>query len=301
MKACVDVDHFSGSVLVSKGGETIFARGYGYANAEHQVPNTTRTRFRLGSITKQFTAMAILILEEQGKLKVEDPVGKYIDDAPEGVGRRDDPPPPDPHRRRAQLHRWSRLHGEDDDARDRQEHDRPVPRQAAGVQAGREVPLQQLGIFPPGRDHREGLEQELRGIPQGGHLRPPRHEGHGVRPLRHAHPQPRRGLHPHPGRPGQRPVSRHVAALFRRIAVLDRGGPRPLGPGPQRGQAHLQGVVREDVHPGQEQLRLRLDGDEPRRAARRSSTAAGSTALSPRSSATPTRSSAWWSCATSSR
>jgi CubicO group peptidase (beta-lactamase class C family) len=88
MKACVDKDHFSGSVLVSKGGETLFARGYGFANAELQVPNTTRTKFRLGSITKQFTAMAILILQERGKLKVEDPIGKHIDDAPkawEGV------------------------------------------------------------------------------------------------------------------------------------------------------------------------------------------------------------------------
>jgi CubicO group peptidase (beta-lactamase class C family) len=82
MKACVEVNHFSGAVLVSKGGKTLFASGYGFANAEHQVPNTTRTKFRLGSITKQFTAMAILILQERGKLKVEDPVGKFIDDAP---------------------------------------------------------------------------------------------------------------------------------------------------------------------------------------------------------------------------
>jgi CubicO group peptidase (beta-lactamase class C family) len=82
MKACVEVNHFSGAVLVSKGGKTLFGKGYGFANIEHQVPNTTRTKFRLGSITKQFTAMAILILQERGKLKVEDPVGKYIDDAP---------------------------------------------------------------------------------------------------------------------------------------------------------------------------------------------------------------------------
>ena len=88
MNACVTVNHFSGSVLVAKDGETRFAKGYGFANAEHQVPNTTRTKFRLGSITKQFTAMAILILRDQGKLKVDDAVGKYIDGAPkawEGV------------------------------------------------------------------------------------------------------------------------------------------------------------------------------------------------------------------------
>jgi len=88
MDACVKLNHFSGAVLISKDGETIFARGYGFANAEHQVLNTTQTKFRLGSITKQFTAMAILILHERGKLKLDDPVGKYLDDAPkawEGV------------------------------------------------------------------------------------------------------------------------------------------------------------------------------------------------------------------------
>jgi CubicO group peptidase (beta-lactamase class C family) len=82
MKACVEVNHFNGAVFVSKGGNTLFAKGYGFANAEHQVPNTPRTKFRLGSITKQFTAMAILILQERGKLKIEDSVGKFIDDAP---------------------------------------------------------------------------------------------------------------------------------------------------------------------------------------------------------------------------
>ncbi len=88
MNACVKQDRFSGAVLVTKDGETLFGKGFGFANAEHEVPNTTRTKFRLGSITKQFTAMAILILHERGKLKVEDPVGKYVDDAPkawEGV------------------------------------------------------------------------------------------------------------------------------------------------------------------------------------------------------------------------
>jgi CubicO group peptidase (beta-lactamase class C family) len=82
MDACVRVNNFSGSVLVSRGGETLFARGYGLANAEHQVPNTPQTKFRLGSITKQFTAMAVMILSEQGKLRLDDPVGKHLDDAP---------------------------------------------------------------------------------------------------------------------------------------------------------------------------------------------------------------------------
>ncbi len=82
MTASVRVKQFSGAVLVSRNGETIFARGYGFANVEHQVPNTPRTKFRLGSITKQFTAMAILILKDSGKLALDAPIGKYLDDAP---------------------------------------------------------------------------------------------------------------------------------------------------------------------------------------------------------------------------
>ena len=82
MDASVKVDRFSGSVLVSRDGEILFTKGYGLANREHNVPNTPDTKFRLGSITKQFTAMAIMILVDQGKIKLDDPIGKYLDDAP---------------------------------------------------------------------------------------------------------------------------------------------------------------------------------------------------------------------------
>jgi CubicO group peptidase (beta-lactamase class C family) len=82
MDARVRRDHFSGSVLIARDGKVLFSKGYGMANLEHDVPNTPKTKFRLGSITKQFTAMAILILQERGKLKVEDRVKKYLPDAP---------------------------------------------------------------------------------------------------------------------------------------------------------------------------------------------------------------------------
>jgi CubicO group peptidase (beta-lactamase class C family) len=88
MDACVKVNRFSGCVLVAKEGKILFRRGYGLANAEHDVENTPETKFRLGSITKQFTAMAVMILSEQGKIRLDDPVGKYLTDAPkawEGV------------------------------------------------------------------------------------------------------------------------------------------------------------------------------------------------------------------------
>ena len=82
MAARVERDHFNGTVLLAKDGRPLFCRGYGMANLEHDVPCTANTKFRLGSITKQFTAMAILILQERGKLAVTDKVKKYISDAP---------------------------------------------------------------------------------------------------------------------------------------------------------------------------------------------------------------------------
>jgi CubicO group peptidase (beta-lactamase class C family) len=72
------------AVLVSKDGKTLFERGYGYASLEHRVKITPQTKFRIGSITKQFTAAAILRLQEQGKLDVSDPLSKYIPDYPKG-------------------------------------------------------------------------------------------------------------------------------------------------------------------------------------------------------------------------
>src|SRR5260370_4892877 len=59
-----------GSVLLAKSGKIILAKGYGLANIELDVANKPETKFRLGSITKQFTAAGILQLQEQGKLRV---------------------------------------------------------------------------------------------------------------------------------------------------------------------------------------------------------------------------------------
>jgi CubicO group peptidase (beta-lactamase class C family) len=74
---------FMGTVLVARDGQVIFSKGYGFANLEWKVPNTPDTKFRLGSVTKQFTAASILLLEERGKLSVTDPVKKYMPDAPD--------------------------------------------------------------------------------------------------------------------------------------------------------------------------------------------------------------------------
>ena len=73
---------FMGAVLVARGTDVILSKGYGSANLEWDIPNTPATKFRLGSITKQFTAASILLLEERGKLKLEDPIKKYLPEAP---------------------------------------------------------------------------------------------------------------------------------------------------------------------------------------------------------------------------
>ena len=73
---------FMGAVLVAKNNTIILNRGYGSADLEWKIPNSPTTKFRIGSITKQFTAVSILLLEERGRLKLSDPVSKYIPDVP---------------------------------------------------------------------------------------------------------------------------------------------------------------------------------------------------------------------------
>ena len=72
------------AVLVAQNGKILFEKGYGLADVEHRVAITPATKFRIGSITKQFTAAAILKLQEEGKLSVTDKLSKYIPDYPRG-------------------------------------------------------------------------------------------------------------------------------------------------------------------------------------------------------------------------
>lgn len=71
-----------GSLLVARGGKILLRRAYGMAVVEWDVPNTTETKFRIGSITKTFSAAAGMQLQKQGKLSVNDPVSKYVFDSP---------------------------------------------------------------------------------------------------------------------------------------------------------------------------------------------------------------------------
>lgn len=82
MGAVVKTRRFSGSILIARGGEVLVSRGYGMANLEDEVPNTPQTKFRIGSLTKQFTAVAVLILQERGALSLQDAVCNYLPRCP---------------------------------------------------------------------------------------------------------------------------------------------------------------------------------------------------------------------------
>ena len=84
LQAHVATGEFMGTVLVARGDEILHSGGYGMANLEHDVPNTLQTVFRLASLTKPFTAAAILQLQEQGLLDVNNTVDYYLPDYPHG-------------------------------------------------------------------------------------------------------------------------------------------------------------------------------------------------------------------------
>ena len=83
LAAHAKVNGFSGTVMLASRGTPLFAKGIGHANVEWQVPNTTKTKFRIGSITKQFTSMLVMQLREQGRIKLEDSVCVYVAPCPE--------------------------------------------------------------------------------------------------------------------------------------------------------------------------------------------------------------------------
>ncbi len=77
---------FNGSALVADNGKVIYKKGFGMANMEWDIPNASDTKHRLGSITKQFTAMLILQLAEAGKLDLQAPITTYLPDYPKANG-----------------------------------------------------------------------------------------------------------------------------------------------------------------------------------------------------------------------
>ena len=82
LQAMTAAGKFSGAVLLSRNGQVIHSGGYGLADREAGVVNTPQTKFRVGSITKQFTSMVVMILAEQGKLRVSEHISEYLPYSP---------------------------------------------------------------------------------------------------------------------------------------------------------------------------------------------------------------------------
>lgn len=84
MKPILNVNGFTGFVMIMSHGKVLLTKGYGMANYELNVPNTAQTKFHLASISKTFTAAAIMMLEERGLLSTSDSLTKFIPDYPSG-------------------------------------------------------------------------------------------------------------------------------------------------------------------------------------------------------------------------
>lgn len=82
LDATARLGRLNGAVLVAEEGKILVDTAYGFANRELDVRNTPATRFRVASVTKQFTAMAVMMLAEDGKLRVDDPITRWLDSLP---------------------------------------------------------------------------------------------------------------------------------------------------------------------------------------------------------------------------
>jgi CubicO group peptidase (beta-lactamase class C family) len=82
LEADTAADKFAGALMVARNGQTVFSGAYGLADREQKIPNKLSTRFRIGSMNKMFTGTAVLQLVQAGKIKLEDPLGKYLTDYP---------------------------------------------------------------------------------------------------------------------------------------------------------------------------------------------------------------------------
>lgn len=81
--AVADEGKFMGAVLVAQGDEPVLNQAWGSADLEWDIANTTDTKFRIGSVTKQFTAVSILLLQERGLIDLDAPIATYLKDTPE--------------------------------------------------------------------------------------------------------------------------------------------------------------------------------------------------------------------------
>jgi len=82
LQAATDAGRFAGAVMIGKDGAPVFQAAYGYADLESRTPNEIETKFRIGSMNKMFTAVAVLQLVQAGKVRLADPIGHFLTDYP---------------------------------------------------------------------------------------------------------------------------------------------------------------------------------------------------------------------------
>lgn len=83
-----NIKQFNGNVLVSQNGKVIFEKSFGYANFEWNIKNTPETKFRIGSVTKQFTSMLIMQLVQEKRIELHKPINYYLKDYRTDTGKR---------------------------------------------------------------------------------------------------------------------------------------------------------------------------------------------------------------------
>ena len=243
-------DEFAGVVLVARDGKPLFTKAYGLANREHEVPNRADTRFRLGSMNKMVTAVAIAQLADQGKLSLDDPIGEHL---PPGwveqkIGRQV--------RIRQLLNHTSGLGDYLDPVleqalykfSDLEDYKEIVAKDTLSFEPGSEWAYSNTGLPTPGGHRREGVGHGLLRVRPQEHLPPGRHEELG--PLR-SHPS-------HAGTGGRlldlrgRVAEEHAPAGAARDLggwwVLDGGGPARVRYRPAFEQATERRDARSPLH-----------------------------------------------------
>ena len=161
------------AVAASRDGQQVMARAYGMANLEWDVPNTPETVFEPGSVSKQFTAAATIMLVLDGIISLDDDIRDYLPELPDYGGADHGPHAPQPHERSARLgidrgDRGLGTHDADPYAQARARYREPT--RGAQLRAGPILLLHEHRVQPPGRAHRARERNDVRRILAGAGL-----------------------------------------------------------------------------------------------------------------------------------
>ena len=259
-------DQLSGAVLVAKHDRVLFSHAYGLANRGRGIPNTGGTRFRIGSMNKMFTAVAILQLVEAGKVTLAAPLGTYLPDYPNReiatkvtidqllthTGGTGDifGPSFDAHRGQLRsLADYVKLYG----------------KRGLEFAPGSQLGVQQLRLHPARRRDRTRDRAELLRLRARAHLRAIGNDQQRILARRPTGPRPLDRIHQATRNERVGPEHRHAALPrnLRRRRLLDRRGPRTIrsrATEPQTAQPPLHDTAdhRKDKDRRRHQIRVRL-------------------------------------------